>query len=106
MRLVSPLRRAASWRGFIPMGSFPKPRRTRIQPRWLDRGRSHPRVSENHELPGAKGSAAPSAPADSLTRTELTALRNDDGEYAAAIESGEMVTRSHGHVLGVWQLGR
>ncbi len=42
-------------------------------------------------------------PTDSLTRTELTPLRNDDGEYAAAIESGEMVTRSHGHVLGVWQ---
>jgi ribosomal protein S27AE len=30
-------------------------------------------------------------------------LRNDDGQYAAAIERCEMVARSHGHVLGVWQ---
>src|SRR5215208_1334687 len=101
--LVSPLRRAASWRGFIPMGSFTRPRRTRIQPRWLDRGRAHPRFSENHESPGAKASAAPSAPADSLRRIELTPLRNDDGQCAAAIVRCDMVARSHGHILGVWQ---
>ena len=29
---------------------------------------------------------------------------NDDGQYAAAVESCEMAARSHGHALGKWYL--
>ena len=70
--LAPEARRKLAW--VYTYGQFPQPRRTRIQPRWLDRGRAHPRFSENHESPGAKGSAATSAPADSLTCIELTPL--------------------------------